>query len=289
MAGVLLVELPLPWPATLTDLSVLAGVHRALAEAAGQGRRIRLQLVEPPEAERRPPALRLRLAERSRPDRGSFDVQRDTVVVAGDDALDGRLGDAVRALLAGGGAPARPDEVVLHVCTNGRRDVCCGSLGTRLATELAVDRGLRVRRTTHTGGHRFAPTGFTLPDGAFWGRLDDPAVARAILDRDGPVSHQVQAAFRGTAHSGDPAVQVVEQVLLGELGWELLSSPRRAEAVARPEGGSLVVLQVHGPDGRARTFDAVVVRERMVEVAGCRTDETTTYEQLALQSLQERS
>lgn len=287
-AGFLLVDLPLPWPAALTDLSVLTGVRHALTEAAGARRKIRLQLVEPPEDARRPAALRLRLAERSRPDRGSFDVQHDAVVVAGD-ALGERLADAVRALLAGGGAPARPDEVVLHVCTNGRRDVCCGSLGTRLATELSADLGHRVRRTTHTGGHRFAPTGFTLPDGAFWGRLEDPAVARAVLDRDGPVSHQVQAAFRGTAHSCEPAVQVVEQALLGELGWDLLSSPRSAETVARPEGGSRVLLHVHGRDGGARTFDAVVVRERVVEVAGCRTDESTTYEQLAVHALHEHS
>ena len=46
----------------------------------------------------------------------------------------------------------------LLVCTHGGRDRCCGSDGTRLFQALFPPPGVRVWRTSHTAGHRFAPT-----------------------------------------------------------------------------------------------------------------------------------
>ena len=55
-------------------------------------------------------------------------------------------------------------------------DRCCGSLGTALAQELLADPlqlgdDVRVWRTSHTGGHRFAPTALVLPQGTVVGLL----------------------------------------------------------------------------------------------------------------------
>ena len=49
------------------------------------------------------------------------------------------------------------------VCTHGARDACCGKFGYGFYVEmrgLAAVRGdgVRVWRTSHLGGHRFAPT-----------------------------------------------------------------------------------------------------------------------------------
>ncbi len=68
-----------------------------------------------------------------------------------------------------------PDQTVL-ICTQGSHDVCCGSEGTRLAIEATAHFGasssdVEVLRVSHTGGHRFAPTGMTLPDGRMWAGL----------------------------------------------------------------------------------------------------------------------
>jgi hypothetical protein len=85
--------------------------------------------------------------------------------------------DAVAASLPG----ARPADPVLLVCTNGRRDVCCAVRGRPVALEAAIARPGRVWEASHTGGHRFAPTGVLLPHGATLARLD-PELAVAVLE-----------------------------------------------------------------------------------------------------------
>lgn len=72
-------------------------------------------------------------------------------------------------------------EPLLLVCTNGRRDVCCALFGRPIVADLAARPDLvcpdlvcpdLVWECTHTGGHRFAPTGVLLPGGYLYGRLD---------------------------------------------------------------------------------------------------------------------
>ena len=66
-----------------------------------------------------------------------------------------------------------PDPTTyLLLCTNGRRDVCCAVRGRPVALAAAAARPGQVWETSHTGGHRFAPTGVLLPSGATLARLD---------------------------------------------------------------------------------------------------------------------
>ena len=88
--------------------------------------------------------------------------------------------DLLTALLATPDRPLRdwptvvgdaPPEVL--VCGHGRRDPCCGRWGTLLHADLAArGAGARLWRCSHTGGHRFAPTAITLPDGRAWAYAD---------------------------------------------------------------------------------------------------------------------
>jgi hypothetical protein len=82
-------------------------------------------------------------------------------LLAGDRAYDGHL----------------RSEPLYLVCTNGRRDRCCARLGVALYRALAERAGPAAWQSTHLGGHRFAPTLVTFPDGAYYGRL-----ARADLE-----------------------------------------------------------------------------------------------------------
>jgi len=88
--------------------------------------------------------------------------------------------EAVLATLPGAAAA---DPVVL-VCTNGRRDVCCAVRGRPVALEAAAAHPGRVWEASHTGGHRFAPTGVLLPHGATLARLDG-ALCAQLLERAG--------------------------------------------------------------------------------------------------------
>lgn len=127
--------------------------------------------------------------------------------------------------------------VDLFVCTHGRRDVCCGGSGTALHDELAAalagDAGVRLWRVSHTGGHRFAPTALTFPDGYAWAHLDAGA-ALAVARRDTAVD-AVVGHCRGASSVGGPAAQVADRELFARAGWSWCDAARQV-ALVEPGG-----------------------------------------------------
>jgi hypothetical protein len=99
----------------------------------------------------------------------------------------------VLATLPGAGA----SEPVLLVCTNGRRDVCCAVRGRPVALEADAAHPGRVWEASHTGGHRFAPTGVLLPHGATLARLDS-ALCAELLEQGG--RDELPSALLGPRH-----------------------------------------------------------------------------------------
>jgi (2Fe-2S) ferredoxin len=101
------------------------------------------------------------------------------------------------------------------VCTNGRRDVCCGLAGRELAQALAPELGDRLWETTHVGGHRFAPNLVCLPEGLVYGRLDHDAARRVVAaHRDGRI---VLEHLRGRT-SLEPEAQAADYFARRETG-----------------------------------------------------------------------
>lgn len=70
---------------------------------------------------------------------------------------------------------------VLLICTHGKRDVCCALKGRPLAAELAPEfPGDQVWESSHTKGHRFAPSMLLMPWSYSFGQLNGEA-ASAML------------------------------------------------------------------------------------------------------------
>ena len=107
---------------------------------------------------------------------------------------------------------ARP---MVLVCTHGVRDACCAVRGRPIVATLAKVFPDEVWECTHLGGHRFAGTLLSLPDGTCLGRLDtDTAAATVVALRGG----SVDAAFvRGTTR-WIPPVQAALVAVLGAHG-----------------------------------------------------------------------
>ena len=109
---------------------------------------------------------------------------------------------------------------ILFVCTNGKRDQCCAVRGRKVAAYAAGQRGEAVWECTHTGGHRYAPTGVVLPYGAMYARLDGP-LAVAALDAAGtgrlPAGLDVARHLRGLAHL-DPWAQAADAAVRAATG-----------------------------------------------------------------------
>lgn len=245
--GFLLVDWPLPWPADVGDIPELAPVNAA-AKAAG----VRVQAVAPNGAPARVVLYR-------RPDGTGFaGYERTARAAPAAGVVDAALG-----LLAGGGdggGDASGGTGDILVCGHGRRDPCCGRDGTLLAMELLADPAVReagyaVGRTSHTGGHRFAPTAIILPQGTMWAYLARDLTAR-ILYRTGPVA-DLLPHYRGSTGIGSPGLQALERQAFAEVGWGWLDWRREGRDV----GDGVVALAAESPAGERAAWEAVVASE----------------------------
>ena len=148
-------------------------------------------------------------------------------------------------------------EPVLLVCTNSRRDVCCAVRGRPVALAAAAARPGQVWECSHTGGHRFAPTGVLLPHGQVLARLD-PALAVETLEaaERGELPGRVLDAAHDRGRSVlDPAAQAAESVLrqhIGERGLTALSTVAGDDPAQPGDPAARVCLVTH-VDGRRWT------------------------------------
>jgi hypothetical protein len=263
-----LVEHPLPWPREITDDPLMGEIAAAAARAAGHHRRVRLQALVP-QVDGDP--LRTAIVY-VRPD-GPFVEYERREARAG--ALE--LAGLVEALVTSTAEHRGPDVTSdVLVCTHGTRDVCCGSLGTALwrrAPELAVG-GHRLWRTSHTGGHRFAPTALTFPAGQAWAYLDE-RVLHGIVTRS-LTPEALTAHYRGAMAFGSPAAQAAERSAFARHGWDWVRAARTAEETAPGH----VRITYAAPDGSAGAYDAkvAVTRELPVPVCGRPVEEATKTE-----------
>ena len=121
------------------------------------------------------------------------------------------------------GKPITQQDIL--VCTHGMRDKCCAKFGQpffRKATQRAKQGKLpntRIWRVSHIGGHRFAPTAISLPDGRYYGRLT-LSTLQAIVTRTGGIN-QIRSVYRGWGLLPAP-LQVLERQLWLDYGWSWL-------------------------------------------------------------------
>lgn len=226
--GFLLVEVPLPWPRDVGDTPEGAALGPLIGPL-----RYRLQAVVPvePEADRR--SRRVILHARPPGESGFGGYRRferpvgDSLTETAAALIEAATGDGASPELPGASSLSASDAVDVLVCTHGTRDSCCGRRGAVLAAELAAA-GLGARanlwRTSHLGGHRFAPTFMVLPQGTVWGFADVDLVTR-VVDQAGDVAGAA-ARYRGCPGLDGPQVQALEAEVLGRVGWPLLRSHR---------------------------------------------------------------
>jgi hypothetical protein len=147
--------------------------------------------------------------------------------------------------------PTRDVRDVL-VCTHGANDACCGKFGypvyERLRGIAGDSRDLRVWRTSHIGGHRFAATLMDLPEGRCWGHLDAESAER-VLRRDVPAV-ELASKYRGWAGLGSQLEQVAERAILSSEGWGWTGYPKSSRLLDAGESErSELRIEYYGPDG----------------------------------------
>jgi hypothetical protein len=120
----------------------------------------------------------------------------------------------------------RPPHRDILICTHGSHDQCCARYGNPFYMQsVAIVQALgltdvRVWKSSHFGGHRFAPTAIAFPDGRYYGGLDEVAL-RSILTRTGRVADLCRV-YRGWSVL-PTELQVIERDLWLQHGWEWLN------------------------------------------------------------------
>jgi hypothetical protein len=142
-----------------------------------------------------------------------------------------------------------PAEPVLLVCTNAKRDVCCAVRGRPVAAGAAERQPGRVWECSHTGGHRFAPTGILLPHGQTLARLDTDLAAQTV---DAAADGQLPRLLLGTVHDRGrsalpPQAQAAESFVRAEIGETDLTA---LATVSAPSAGGRWLAGVTHDDGR---------------------------------------
>ena len=251
---VVLVEVPEPWPKPVAKHDELVDLVRA---AAAHPEQIRLLAAIPHDADRRR-VIALRPAPGGMT-RAEAEIDPDDPV----ETLLAVLGaESPRTLLVDDGAEHR----TILVCTQGSHDVCCGSDGVWLADELESGHwDVEVFRVSHTGGHRFAPTAMTLPDGRMWAYLTPDSVSE-ILDRTGDTS-ELATTSRGWWGAPTGPAQIAERELFTELGWALDRHQRSITVTEEAEGRYRVRVEV--AESHFPPRDVVVAVGRSVPSIAC--------------------
>lgn len=174
----------------------------------------------------------------------------------------------------------RREEPLFLVCTNGKRDRCCASLGMPVYTRFAELAPEATWQTTHLGGHRFAATLQVLPDAICYGRVgvdDVPEIIAAQAEHRLLVEH-----LRGSTAQA-PEVQAADYFLRREEGLDRLVD-LQFDGVSR-DGEATVVRFLKGVTGDRRTVTVAEDRTDIVIPTSC-GDETakpvTSYKLVAL-------
>ncbi len=148
------------------------------------------------------------------------------------------------------------------VCTHGSHDVCCSRFGYPLYEALrqghaaASEGRLRVWRTSHMGGHRFAPNLLDLPEGRYWGRMQPEALENLVL-RNGFAS-DLKPFYRGWAGLGTKFEQIAEREVFAREGWEWVGYQKAGKVLEADEERAEVRIEYQGPDGASGAYEASV-------------------------------
>ncbi|HKZ54353.1 MAG TPA: sucrase ferredoxin [Anaerolineales bacterium] len=159
----------------------------------------------------------------------------------------------------------RGEETVILVCTNARRDRCCGRLGAPVYRELSGPESTFVWQTVHVGGHRFAANLVCLPHGIYYGRVE-PARARSVVEdfREGRLALD---NFRGRS-CYSPVTQAAEGFLRQRSGERALDAYRLA-GVTQQSSGIVTVEFRARTDGKLERVEVRAATNRQEKMMGC--------------------
>lgn len=173
------------------------------------------------------------------------------------------------------------------ICTHGSHDQCCAKYGNpfyqqAIATvaELSLP-NVRIWQSSHFGGHRFAPTMIDLPEGRYYGRLEQKSFV-SILTRTGDIQC-LKNVYRGSGIL-PWAVQVLERELILKYGWDWFDYQVKGHVIEHNEDESFnqVEIKFKKPDGVLGIYRANVIEDKsknLIFRGECHNDKPSYFPQ----------
>lgn len=109
------------------------------------------------------------------------------------------------------------------VCVDGIIDRACAVFGMKLYSalrklpEAQPGGNVRIWKASHFGGHVYAATVLTLPDGRLWAYLN-ATTGQALVQRRGDIQ-MLYKCYRGWTGAPSPFLHVIERELMMQHGW----------------------------------------------------------------------
>ncbi|MCT1548947.1 sucrase ferredoxin [Brevibacterium casei] len=141
---------------------------------------------------------------------------------------------------------------VVLVCAHGQHDVCCAVRGRPVAAVLAEEWPDLVWECTHVGGDRFAANILVVPDGVYYGNLDE----RSALD---VISGHLADEIDGSHLRGYTDLNSLEQVAVAAVLEHAGPAGRFDYAIgATTSAGGVWTVRVEGTRPELGSFDVVI-------------------------------
>ncbi|OCQ91941.1 sucrase ferredoxin [Nostoc sp. MBR 210] len=152
------------------------------------------------------------------------------------------------------------------VCTHGSHDKCCARYGNpfyfhaaHTVADLQLD-NVRLWKSSHFGGHRFAPTAIDLPEGRYYGVLDQETF-QAILTHTGDI-HCLEKVYRGWGIL-PTQLQVLERQLILHHGWDWFNYKVSGKILEQSLDNQTFLGEIscESPDGSLYTYQAQLIQD----------------------------
>ncbi|MFM7365513.1 MAG: sucrase ferredoxin [Cuspidothrix sp.] len=151
------------------------------------------------------------------------------------------------------------------ICTHGGHDQCCARYGNpfyfhsqNAIADLELNH-IRIWRSSHFGGHRFAPTAIDFPQGRYYGVLDQDSF-KSLLTRTGDIQC-LNKIYRGWGILPTP-LQILEKELILRLGWDWFNYQVTGKILEKSLDNHTILgeLSFEQPTGNLYTYQAKVVK-----------------------------
>ena len=152
------------------------------------------------------------------------------------------------------------------ICTHGSHDQCCARYGNpfyfysqNTIADLQLNQ-TRIWKSSHFGGHRFAPTAIDFPQGRYYGLLDQDTF-KSILTHTGDIQC-LDKVYRGWGILPNP-LQILEKELMLRLGWDWFNYQVTGKILKKSLDNQTILgeLSFEQPSGTHYTYQAKLVKD----------------------------